>query len=414
MAVSKSALDVISRDALDDHGLLMQTSKATLSSLSPGPKLDALNRNSVGILSASLEDLAASIGEPKYVKMYGLIHREITMATTEGIFGDGNPFRDPKVQEVWDTYERGFVRLTLIGVAPALTARECFQARKVLIGAFEKYYAEGGYSGSEASSFVKDRYEFFIQRGLEQPDIARVELTTAVALFANTVPATFWLVYHILSEAAVFSDCYKELSGAVRERDGHCTVDIDYIRSSCPVFVSTFQEVMRFHGIGMTIRVVTEDSTLSGKFLLKKGGLVLIPAETQHSLRSAWGENVGEFDHRRFIQKPGSKTRRHDPVAFRAFGGGLRLCPGRHLAFTETLALASFIILRFDVRPMSGHWTAPTTAKSSPGVSIAQPDYDIDIEIRPRDRRKWIVVSSGAAKAMMVSAEDIANNRLVM
>ncbi|RYP60717.1 hypothetical protein DL770_009940 [Monosporascus sp. CRB-9-2] len=402
MAVSKSALDVISRDSLDEQGFVMQTPKAIHPSLSPGPKLDALNKKAVQILTESLERFA-STDEPSVVKMNEWIRYEVMMATTEGIFGPRNPYRDPKIR----SYEAGFVPL-MMSVLPALMARGSVRAREALVKAYEKYYAERGYNDSEASSFIKDRYEFFTQRGIEPTDIAKMEVTTSIALIGNTMPATFWLVFHILSDAAVFNDCRKELSGAVYDRNGVCTVDVGYIKNSCPILLSTFQEVMRFHGIGVSARVVVEDSMLNGQFLLKKGGIVLIPAAAQHNLSSVWGENVGEFDHKRFLQEPGSKKRRYDPVAFRGFGGGSTLCPGRHFASTEILAFASFIILRFDVRPVSGNWVVPTTAKSNPGASMQQPDYDLDIEIRAHNnRQKWAISLSGSDKPMMVSAEDI-------
>ncbi|KAL7621359.1 hypothetical protein AAE478_008680 [Parahypoxylon ruwenzoriense] len=79
-----------------------------------------------------------------------------------------------------------------------------------------------------------------------------------------------------------------------------------------------------------------------------------------------------------------------------------------HFASTEMLAFAALIVLRFDIRQLSGHRVAPTTAKPNPGTSVEQPDYDIDVEILSRDRRKWAVTMSGSDKAMMISAEDIA------
>ena len=44
---------------------------------------------------------------------------------------------------------------------------------------------------------------------------------------------------------------------------------------------------------------------LDGKYLFKKGGLVMVPARVQHRLKEVWGENANEFDHRWFTRKPG-------------------------------------------------------------------------------------------------------------
>lgn len=135
----------------------------------------------------------------------------------------------------------------------------------------------------------------------------------------------------------------------------------------------------------------------------------MAPATVQHNLNSIWGDNVDKFDHTRFLaQGPDSKLRRlHNPVAFRAFGGGSTLCPGRHFAATEILAFAAFIILQFDARPCSGNWVQPPWNNTNPATSIHQPDHDLDIEITPRGDVRWEVNFTGSDKAMEVSEEDM-------
>lgn len=303
-------------------------------------------------------------------------------------------------------YEKGLIPLML--GAPSLFAHEYLAARESLAKAYEKYYANNGPSDPDASAYIKARYDFGLERGLPTPDIARAEVASSIALIGNTMPATFWLVYHVLSHPAVLEDCRRELSEVVSDEGGMCAVDISRVKSSCPILLSTFQEVMRFHGIGMSARTVLEDTTLDNRFLLKKGAIVLIPAIACHNLASVWGDDVGRFNHKRFLREPGSKGRRHDPVAFRAFGGGSTLCPGRHFAATEILAFASLIILSFNIRPMDGCWTAPTTKHSNLGTAVDQPDHDIDVEVSPRSSKPWVVTISGATNEMRIVAEDIA------
>ncbi|KAI5861023.1 cytochrome P450 [Durotheca rogersii] len=406
MGVSKPGLEIIARDSLEEHSFVMQTPKALHPSLSPGAKLNALNTRAVSVLAASLEKFGTA-EEPSVLKMNEWIRHQVMMATTEGIYGPGNPFRDPAIRDVWHKYETGLIPL-MMSIAPALTARESLRMRETLVKRYERYYDEHGYLDPEASAFIKDRYEFFSRFGLGHEDIARLEVASSIALIGNTMPATFWLVFHILSDKAVLEDCRGELSKALQEHDGVCTFDVGYMKSSCPIFFSTFQEVLRFHGIGVSARVVTEDATINDQYLLKKGGIVLIPGAAQHHLSSAWGEKADTFDHRRFVPEAGSRKRRYDPAAFRGFGGGSTLCPGRHFASTEMLAFTALIVLRFEIQPRSGRWVAPTTAKSNPGTSVEQPDYDIDVEIRSRDHRRWAVTMSGSDKPMMISAEDIA------
>lgn len=298
----------------------------------------------------------------------------------------------------------GFVPL-MMDVLPTLTARDATHAREFLVKAYEKYYVEDMYNHPDASIFIKERYRLFHDRDISDADIARLEVTTSIALISNTMPATFWLVLHLFSDPELLERCRQELSSAVQENDDTCIVDMSCVKSYCPVLLSTLQEVLRFYGIGVSTRMVLEGTTV-GNYLLKKGAIVLIPAAAQHNA-PAWGENADEFQARRFLQVPGKKGRQYDPVAFRGFGGGATLCPGRHFAATEMLAFASCIILRFDAQPLGGRWILPTTENSNMGVTIRQPDYDLQVTLRPRTTRDFIVTFSESDKAMKVSAEDI-------
>jgi cytochrome P450 len=111
--------------------------------------------------------------------------------------------------------------------------------------------------------------------------------------------------------------------------------------------------------MGTSVRIALEDHMLDGKYLIKKGGTVMIPGHVQHSSAAIWGDDVAEFKHTRFVKTPGSK--RYNSVAFRGFGGGTTLCPGRHFATMEILLFATLLMLRFDVRLANGatEWPIP-------------------------------------------------------
>lgn len=103
MAVSQEAYDIISKDPIEDYGFVLGVPKANHPTLSPGPKLDALNRKTVQIIAMSLGDFAAKHTAQAHVKvsMYAWVSEHIMSATTEGVYGPGNPFRDPKVRKIW-------------------------------------------------------------------------------------------------------------------------------------------------------------------------------------------------------------------------------------------------------------------------------------------------------------------------
>ncbi|KAI1298850.1 cytochrome P450 [Xylaria venustula] len=410
MGLSTHAVEVIGEKHLDDHGFIHQFTQNLRATLNPGPKLDTLNRKSVQIIAASLDKLSRS-KTPLKLNMVDWIYKEVMIATTEGVYGPHNPFKEPTVQEAFFIYEHGFVRL-MVNILPTLSARKSVQARNILEGAYLRYYAESGHTDPESSALIQAKHSFGSAKGIKDIDIAKMEVTSSIALLSNTMPATFWLVYHIYSDAKLLDACRLELARAIRERDEIRSIDMVCVKNECPLLLSTFQEVLRFYGIGISTRLVLEDTMIDNQFLVKKGGIVLIPGAGLHKLRSAWGEQADQFCARRFMQDSGKKGRGYDPVAFRAFGGGTTLCPGRHFAATEILAFASLIILRFNAQPTgNGEWRPPTTEKTALGTTIRQPDYGIEIELQAHDDCKWAVHFSNSDKPMPVSAEDIVSDQ---
>lgn len=285
------------------------------------------------------------------------------------------------------------------------------RARETVVAAMMEYVQKGGHKS--ASGLVRMRYEHhYGQYGLGLEDIARGELGNTFAVLGSTTPCALWLIYHIFSDDQVLAEIRREVSALVYEEKGkekevvHC-IDLVAIRTSCPILLSTFLESMRFRAVNPGPRVLLEDAHLDGRYLLKKGSMLMIPATVQHSEVAAWGDDVGVFDYMRFARKPGSGRKRPNRVAFRAFGGGHILCPGRHFASTEIMAFAALLVLQFDVVPVQGKWTEPVCDNSPAQAGFPIPDEDIDIEMHPIDpTKKWDIRFSGSDKAMDLVSED--------
>jgi cytochrome P450 len=291
----------------------------------------------------------------------------------------------------------------LLNLFPYLLAKKSLKARELLSKAFEQYFRENGHV--QGSALVKARYDHSIQYNVPMTDIARFEIGGAFAILSNTSPAASWAIYHIFSDPIVLNDIRNELLSQLVENSGGRTLDISKIKVSCRILFSTFQEVLHFHSIGCAARVVMEDHLLDGKYLLKKGSTVMIPDAVQHSCASIWGDNIAAFDHRRFLNK------RPHPVAFRGFGGGNALCPGRHFASAVILGFVALLVLRFDIVPVGGKWICPTTEKGEMWAMMPEPGFDIKVEIAPRKgvdlNGKWNAVFSDSDKVMELSAEDM-------
>ncbi len=287
---------------------------------------------------------------------------------------------------------------------PGLLARNSIAAREVLVQAITRYYRANHHN--QGSFLVKSRFEHStVQHKISDiADVARFELGGAFAILSNTIPAAFWVIFHIYANPEVLDDCRREVSLVVKDQDGVRTIDLHDVQTSCPVLLSTFQEVLRFRFTGVSTRVVMEDHLLDGRYFLKKGSALMIPGSVQHLDPSVWGPDANEFNHKRFVRKPGVKGT--NSAAFRAFGGGHVLCPGRHFATYEVLAFTAMMILRFDIRPSKRIWLAPKTDKSPMSSSIPIPDTDIDVEISQRTEAEWDMFMSGPSKAFGITARD--------
>ena len=303
----------------------------------------------------------------------------------------------------------------LAGLFPSLTARKGVAGREKLVKAFEKYFQSGGHKHS--SQFVQDRYEISVKNGLSLQDISRYELGSALAILVNTPPTMFWFIYFVYSNSELLEDLRKEIESitkrSVDETDGPTlSIDITNAKANCPLLASTYQEVLRHCAIGTSIREVTQDTTINHQWLLKKNALIQMPSSVIHRDQSLWGSDVDDFNPRRFMKDEKPKTengKRPNPAASRAFGGGTTLCPGRHFATTEILAVVTMFIMRYDLVPAGGRWIMPTTERTKQAAIILEPDNDIQVKVSRRkgfETGRWAFGLENSGMIFAVAAED--------
>jgi hypothetical protein len=97
---------------------------------------------------------------------------------------------------------------------------------------------------------------------------ARFERGGAVETLTNTVPSAFWVLWHIISDRAIREQCRSGLQNLCKVDGDKVTIDITEVKTSCPLLLSTMPEVLRFHGIGTSVRIVQKDQLFNGEYLL--------------------------------------------------------------------------------------------------------------------------------------------------
>ena len=302
----------------------------------------------------------------------------------------------------------------LVGVLPSIMARKGLAGRATVAKAFESYFLAE--SHEQASVWTQNRYDVAAKHGIAIKDIARFEVGGALALLVNTAPAAFWMLLLVYADPDLLEEIRQEV-GSVLDRTSDSLgstnhIDITSLKSTCPLLTSTFQEVLRYRSMGTSVRQVTED-TLLDQWLLKKDSMIQMPTRVLHNDSSLWGPDAQEFNPRRFMknEKQQTKSQRAPAAAFRAFGGGSTLCPGRHFATNEILAVTSMFVMRYDVVRLSGVWTLPTVERTNAAAVIMEPDTDVGVLVSQRkgfEGDRWSFELKDSDEIFAVAAEDTA------
>ena len=147
---------------------------------------------------------------------------------------------------------------------------------------------------------------------------------------------------------------------------------------------------MRLKSTNASVRKVLADTVLADKYLFAKDAIVQMPGAAIHHNPAFFGPDHQSFDPRRFLKPDPAVAKRpkRPPGAFRVFGGGATLCPGRHFAGTEILGFVSALIMGFEVAPADGgEWKMPRTMDSRLMTAILGPVGDV--EVRVERRKGW-------------------------
>ncbi|ETS81725.1 hypothetical protein PFICI_06727 [Pestalotiopsis fici W106-1] len=389
------------------HGLSMASYNAMRAALNPGSDLDNMNRSMIQEIAKSL-DLLQPVGkESRRIGMYSWLRDTITLATTRSVYGPMNPYEDKTVADAFWDFEGGLMSI-LVGILPSIFARKPIAARAKVVAAFEAYYKAGGVQ--KGSALTQNRYQAQIDHQISLEDIARYEVGGSIAVLVNTAPAAFWTLLLLHSQPDLLQLIRKEIDActatAVNNGATVKTLDVTTLKESCPLLLSAFQEVLRYSSMGTSVREVMQDTYL-GPWLLKKGAMVQMPSRIIHQDSNLWGSDVADFNPRRFL--PEERKNRPSDVCFRAFGGGKTLCPGRHFATNEILAVVAVFSARLDMKPVEGEWKLPSALNTNVAAVVMEPDVDIEVEIQSRpgfESVKWNIDLHKSEKIFALVTED--------
>lgn len=270
-----------------------------------------------------------------------------------------------------------------LGRIPNIICPKAHAGRLTVFAAFEKYYH--GNSHESASRMVQTRYQVLQRYNLCKEDIAHFDLNVCLGLLINTVPASYWTLYYVFSQPSLLEEVRAAIAPHIQvsAEGSKRHVNIASVAAQCPLIASIVHETLRLHSVNMSTRKVLEDTLLDGQHLLKQGAVVLMPSAEIHTLGEVWGSCSSEFDARRFCRNDIFESKK-PTSAYRAFGAGSFLCPGRFLAVNEIIVILVTMVLKFDLVPVERtSWLWPGN-KRSLATAIPDPRDDVQVEMQRR------------------------------
>ncbi|KAL7946538.1 cytochrome P450 [Trichoderma barbatum] len=358
-------------------------------SFGPGEYVNTLSCEAAQELCLQLLQAIGSLGEagraPEPVDLLAWIRHLVTVGTAKFFFGPHNPIaEEPDLEHDFWAFDHGLGGL-LIGILPSITASKAYKGRERLTAAFHKYL-EAGHLDS-ATLIVRGRARIEKEYGMTLDMTARSALSFLFAGIVNATTTTFWVVLRIFADQQLLTQVRQEILQAFElssQRSGPDSLSVGAVKETCKTLYAVYRESLRVGSENFSVRMIKEDTMLADRYFLKKGAIIQISGGAIHSNSAIWGEDAAEFNPSRFLKEKGKHDGFH-PAAFRGFGGGKTLCPGRDFATNEILMFAAMIIHGVDlVAPDGGRIFVPEKDDRIMPVHILEPMTNPKGIIKPR------------------------------
>ncbi|KAM3604283.1 uncharacterized protein V6R79_008909 [Siganus canaliculatus] len=285
----------------------------------------------------------------------------------------------------------------LVAEVPIWLLRRARSCRSRILSRFQ---CPGVSSWPNVSLFVKKRAELFEGYGtMTNVDKAGHHFAILWASVGNTIPATFWALYHLVSHPEALEVVQQEIlnllktSGIEFSRDKDVRLHRDQL-DQLLYLESAINESLRLSSASMNIRVAEEDFSLQldsrSSVSVRRGDVIVLFPRSLHMDPEIYDDpQTFQFD--RYVQdgreksdfyKQGQKLKYYRMP----FGSGSSKCPGRFFAINEIKQFLFLVLLYFDVRLEEGQ-TRANVDPSRAGLGILLPDKEVRFRYRVRSHK---------------------------
>ncbi|ESZ90837.1 hypothetical protein SBOR_8782 [Sclerotinia borealis F-4128] len=412
--LSEAATDRLLANVFSDSdtpSLMLEGIKGIHGALSPAGGMNNMLRVAAIATKDRLDDLAAAARNNNSnhgTNLWEWVRHELTVVTTESVYGVENLYRDPNIEEgfwyvstmhytldkteidICRDFSDNSMNLLLPSFLLNIMASKAIRGRTEVMNGFKRYFSSGAYL--EGSVLIKARYELLVDKtDNTNTDVAKHETLNDIAVLSNTIPTAFWTIFHLFSDPYLLKDIrtqVEEITTTKVSDQGETIRQINLQKlNQLPILSSMIYETLRFRSTGTGPRLVMEDTFVGqDQYLLRKDSMVIIANKRLHFDKSVWGETADSFRPDRFCKNV--------PVhAFRAFGGGVNTCPGRGFVTPLIAAFIAMLAMRFDIIPNGNEWTEPGQDLSNISTQIAPPKKKFMVDLVRREGTEGVAWS---------------------
>ncbi|KAL3431349.1 putative cytochrome P450 [Aspergillus tetrazonus] len=367
--------------------------------LSPGAQLDEFLERDVTarILNAFVKipgpfnKVRRDAGGPAVVSLHELCCEAFVKGIVGAYYGDLIFSLNPGLIAQFMVWEK--VNWKLLFGLPSFLSGDMLAARKGLVDGFVAYFDLPRAERRHENYWVNGVEDSLRWLNVSNEDIARIFMLQTWAILGNMYKMTFWLVAHILHDAALADAITAEIRPAVGVmtigQEQKIEIDHHYLSEQCPKLDSLFSEVLRLTLTAPMARDVSETTTVGGR-RLREGNRVLVLYRQLHLDRATWGPAPQTLQPERFLVDSGLKS----SIAYRPWGAGKHICPGRFLAKSAIFTFVAYLLAGFEVR-LRETGTGKRTrsafpmadmSRPSPGIANIADGEDVLISVIRRDR----------------------------
>ncbi|KAL1862070.1 hypothetical protein Plec18167_001150 [Paecilomyces lecythidis] len=202
------------------------------------------------------------------------------------------------------------------------------------------------------------------------------------AIFAGSDSTSSTMVtflYNVLSNAGVLAKLMEEILKA--DSEGNLSELVTYEEAlQLPYFQACLKEAMRIapaSGVNLMREVPPQGATICGEYV-KGGTNVSVNAWVVHRDKATFGQDADIFRPERWLDSPEAQIKLMDRSMFQ-FGGGSRVCTGRHLALIEMNTLLPQLMRRYEIS-----FANPGKKLSHHSCSFFVLQWDLNLKLKLR------------------------------